>query len=316
MGTTPTPVGTTPTPVGTTPTPVGTTPTPVNPTPIVGSHTVVFDPPEVNICSGSQQTTLKLTNTNGVKGFQFEIEFDPSIVNVVDVDPNQNGVQIKLGSSFANQNPFIALNEVDNVNGKIEFAAAVLGTSTVSGDMNLVEIIWEKVGVGRSALDIKNVLIPMVGTQITVQVVDGVAITTDACGAVSGRVQLEGRYNYSHITLIDNSGNIINTSPDGTFYSDGNDILTIKAPGYLYAKIDVSTRLDGVGTATLGDMILFAGDVNSDDIVDIFDLVQIANSYHLNDPLLDLNTDGVIDIIDLVLVTNNFQKHGPVAKWR
>ncbi len=288
----------------------------MNPTPIVGSHTVVFDPPEVNICSGSQQTTLKLTNTNGVKGFQFEIEFDPSIVNVVDVDPNQNGVQIKLGSSFANQNPFIALNEVDNVNGKIEFAAAVLGTSTVSGDMNLVEIIWEKVGVGRSALDIKNVLIPMVGTQITVQVVDGVAITTDACGAVSGRVQLEGRYNYSHITLIDNSGNIINTSPDGTFYSDGNDILTIKAPGYLYAKIDVSTRLDGVGTATLGDMILFAGDVNSDDIVDIFDLVQIANSYHLNDPLLDLNTDGVIDIIDLVLVTNNFQKHGPVAKWR
>ena len=58
--------------------------------------------------------------------------------------------------------------------------------------------------------------------------------------------------------------------------------------------------------------ITIAGDINGDNIVDIFDLVQVASSYGSTseDPnwniYADLNGDGVVDIFDLVIVASHY----------
>ena len=47
-----------------------------------------------------------------------------------------------------------------------------------------------------------------------------------------------------------------------------------------------------------------AADVNGDGIVNILDLVAVANAFGEAEP--DLNGDGVVNILDLVIVANNF----------
>ena len=46
------------------------------------------------------------------------------------------------------------------------------------------------------------------------------------------------------------------------------------------------------------------GDVNTDGVVNVLDLVLVANAFGENAP--DLNGDGIVNILDLVIVANAF----------
>jgi len=58
--------------------------------------------------------------------------------------------------------------------------------------------------------------------------------------------------------------------------------------------------------------VVHPGDVNGDKVVDIFDLVLVANAYGSSEgdpsyiPKADINDDGTIDIFDLVLVSSHY----------
>ena len=47
-------------------------------------------------------------------------------------------------------------------------------------------------------------------------------------------------------------------------------------------------------------------DVNGDGVVNILDLVQVANNFGKSDP--DLNNDGIVNILDLTLVAQQFNQ--------
>jgi hypothetical protein len=59
------------------------------------------------------------------------------------------------------------------------------------------------------------------------------------------------------------------------------------------------------------------GDINDDDIVDIFDAILLANAYNSiqSDPnwnfAADLNSDNAVDIYDAIILANNFNQHYP-----
>lgn len=59
------------------------------------------------------------------------------------------------------------------------------------------------------------------------------------------------------------------------------------------------------------------GDINNDNIVDIFDLSKVASIYGARrydsnyDPKCDINNDGIIDIFDLTLVSSNYGNYKP-----
>jgi len=57
--------------------------------------------------------------------------------------------------------------------------------------------------------------------------------------------------------------------------------------------------------ASLGNITLLGGDVNQDNIINIFDLAYMAQQYGGNDSLADLNNDNTVNINDLALELTN-----------
>jgi len=52
--------------------------------------------------------------------------------------------------------------------------------------------------------------------------------------------------------------------------------------------------------------VAIAYDVNGDGVVNILDLVIVANALGVSDPQSDVNNDGIVNILDLVVIANNF----------
>ena len=58
---------------------------------------------------------------------------------------------------------------------------------------------------------------------------------------------------------------------------------------------------------------LVAGDLNSDQNINIMDLTRCAAVFGTPDPGADLNADGIVDLLDLVLIGINFGRVGPTV---
>ncbi|WKZ46118.1 MAG: PQQ-dependent sugar dehydrogenase [Anaerolineales bacterium] len=106
----------------------------------------------------------------------------------------------------------------------------------------------------------------------------------------------------------------VNANPDGTFRFDlppGTYTLFATANGFL--------RIEGTVTLTAGEtrampvVSLLAGDIDDDGSIDQFDAMTIGFSYgNIEPPGADLNSDGIINIFDLELLAQNYRKTGPV----
>ena len=79
--------------------------------------------------------------------------------------------------------------------------------------------------------------------------------------------------------------------------------------GFLSAQR--ATPAGGLGTVTL-----LGGDVNADNIVNIFDMAAVAGRYGGSDPVADFNGDGVVNIFDLAMAAANYEKRGPLTEWQ
>jgi hypothetical protein len=82
---------------------------------------------------------ILIENVQNLYGVEFHLAFDPAVVEVVDADPAQEGVQIAPGSLW--RDGFVAVNRADNERGQVDFAATLLNPSLpVSGDRAAAEI--------------------------------------------------------------------------------------------------------------------------------------------------------------------------------
>ena len=120
---------------------------------------------------------------------------------------------------------------------------------------------------------------------------------TLASGGADGKIHLWDEKTGKQHTLIahKNSVESISFSPDGQTLSSGS--------------ADGKVLLWNLSQSTLSQTtpVTIKKDVNGDGVVDIIDLVLVANAFGTkgNDDK-DVNGDGVVDIIDLVLVANAF----------
>lgn len=322
---TPTP---TPTPNTTqpTPTPNTTRPTPIaTPTPVPGGTRVDFAPSILTLPlnSPNQKTDIVARNMPDFKAFDITLRFDPNIVQVVDTDSGREGIQVQLGTQFRQNNNFIADNTVDNATGIIRFATTLLGSVVVNGDVTLIEVNWQPVREGQTAVTIENLDLVSANAQpIAVPQIDGTIEVVAQSAGFSGKVILQGRAYNSGAMVTDADGYTMQSSLDGTFYVTNSDHVTINAAGYLRAKLEVSGRLAQLGIASnanaadLGSVVLIAGDMNGDDQINIFDLAYMANSYETTDPVADLNADGIVNILDIALAANNYELTSASISWQ
>jgi hypothetical protein len=92
-------------------------------------------------------------------------------------------------------------------------------------------------------------------------------------------------------------------------------------PGRVYQCLQVfhAGYLRGQKVLPNGDMgivILPAGDVTQDNLIDISDLSIVSAHYHSPNAAADLNADGQVDVLDLSLVSGNYNQRGPVSNWQ
>ncbi|OEF98889.1 hypothetical protein BHF71_02885 [Vulcanibacillus modesticaldus] len=131
------------------------------------------------------------------------------------------------------------------------------------------------------------------------------------------------------LTSVNDKGELVNgmIDPDGTFvfervspFEQFN--LELKVPGHFRSVLeDVQAQVEVEGVLQPASIVVdfglqLAGDVNGDDVIDIWDVVAVARFFGMEktDGLWpneqagngDLNQDGQIDILDLSFVTSNF----------
>ena len=100
---------------------------------------------------------------------------------------------------------------------------------------------------------------------------------------------------------------IVVMEPDATDASVENVISFLVNAGF-----DVH-RSSGA-TTTMQTVILLAGDIDGNNVIDQFDAMTIGMNYNLAAPTAaDLNDDGIINILDLELLAGNYGQSGALA---
>jgi len=265
-------------------------------------------------------------NVDDLQTFEIVVTYG-SQVEVVDADPATAGVQVQLGQYLLDniENVVVARNEVDTTNRRISFAATILPPPVISGsETALFEIDWQAASQGTAALQFQTVsLFDSSAGQIQATTENGTVNVSATASAVSGQVALQGRDNYGGVVVTSDSGTQTQTNPDGSFSIEGSSVVQVQLPGYLSAQADIQSRLQSQSggaadfqTVSLGGITLLAGDVNTDDTINILDLAYIAMNYQSTDQLADLNGDGQVNIVDLALAAGNYAQDGPLTQWQ
>lgn len=298
-----TPTTNTPTPTATpTTTQPGTTKLGPNPVDLTISDCTTTNSMAINLQSGS---------SDSIVGVELEIQYDPKVAQVVDADSSTAKVDVQVGSGFPNSGSFIVQNEVDTTNGKIFFAATILG-GKLNQNAELIVIKWRAVGSGTSPVTFNKVNLANADAQaVNATVISGTVQSSVTCAStVSGQVILEGRADNSGVTVVGSTGQQMQTVSDGRFTVQGGEPVMVSHAGYLRARVEVGTAAQMAGgdlTATdVGQITLKAGDINSDGLINIMDLAYIAHQYLGTDSLADLTGDGKVNIFDLSLAAKNY----------
>lgn len=132
-----------------------------------------------------------------VYGAEMEVAFDPTLLEVVDMDPEAEGVQIEPGNFFdLTENHFSLQNHVDNENGVIKYAMSLLNPAPSSqGEGAIARVAFRAKKPGKAALHIikgkfgdrdGKVLVPSLESvhYITVKP-DGFAFTSKPLGVAT-----------------------------------------------------------------------------------------------------------------------------------
>lgn len=145
-------------------------------------------------------------------------------------------------------------------------------------------------------------------------------MTTPTGGSITGSVSVEGLTDFSgvRVAVWENPQISTTSMSDGSFNLTGVPAGTQKVEfslrRYLISKITAQV-VEGE-TVSLGHVKLRAGDINSDNTVNIQDLTLLATAYRASsaEPNFnvdaDLNNDGQVNIQDLTLLATNYRVDG------
>ena len=274
---------------------------------------------ETTLCDLRRTTVIKIEDMSNLTGVELEVTYDPDVIQVIDAEPGQRGVQVRRDPVFDTAS--IVQNVVDTRTGRIFFAADLLGGQTIAGDQNLIAIDWRPQQVGTSPVVLARVVLrDAAGQPLEFDSQDGSVEVMFVSSCAFGLAALQQRTNHAGIVVTNSAGYQTVTLADGSFGIPANETIDFAFPSYLSARADLRPRLVSeqakpgeITTVDLGTVTLLAGDVNGDDVVNILDVAHVANNFLTKDPSADLNADGLVNIFDLVVVASNYRLQGPLA---
>lgn len=266
----------------------------------------------------------------GLYGVQFEINFDPSLLSLGNLQPNPDL-------------SFVVRNVVTNTLGKLTFVASRQGnvpgltgavtlltfdaTAAASPGVATLTFANEKIGDSQATaftITSQSYTVAIGGTPTptptatatVTATVTPTATTTPGPGTatVSGQVTLQGRAsgNWAGATVtVDDSSQSDTTDANGNFSitgvtTGGHSSITADASGFLPAVC--TAPIVTAPVTTLAAVALLNGDLNDDNLINIIDATTVGVSFGATGPSLpaDLNQDGIVDIFDIIIVSANF----------
>lgn len=141
------------------------------------------EPANATVAAGDvAMVSIVIQNAQDLYGLDVRVHFDPAVVEVVDADSTQAGIQLAAG--LLPQPDFVARNMADNTSGVVQYAVTQINpTEPANGDGVIVTIAFRGRVAGRqSALTIESVtLANRDGTTLPVALHNGV-ITVKGSG--------------------------------------------------------------------------------------------------------------------------------------
>lgn len=289
---------------------------------------VRINPASLQVYTGYSATSRIEIDPTSLSAISLTLTFDPHLIAVVDADPDAEGIQIEPGPSLQESGAVVTVNQADNTDGRIEFEVTGLPLTPVVDQ--LASITWLGLAEGVAEVTPTDVQITDPTGQIVTPNTQNSIIQVMAVQPRSlfGRVLLQGRRQH-------NGGEVyVSTQacPEATNKTlrSGNPIVSTNTDGYFeivppegatYRCLQVFQRGYLLGQAAdpagdLGTITLPGGDINGDDVINIFDMAFIGSHYGDNDPQIDINGDGIVSIFDLVLAASNYGRQGPVTRWQ
>ena len=140
---------------------------------------------------------------------------------------------------------------------------------------------------------------------------------------VSGTVELEKRTNQAGATVVlTGESSFSATTGDSGAYSfssvaPGTYTMTITMPGYLSHTIN---GLNVNGPITVSSKTLYAGNINANGEINIYDLNGLLGEYNrvsseITNPTTDLNDTGEVNIYDLTILLANYNRKSIEESW-
>jgi LysM repeat protein len=134
------------------------TPTPLRPAPtltsVPGGTVLRVEPASLQIVDGATAPAdIVIDNVVDLWGVEFQLQFDPALLQVQDADPDTGGVQIQVGSFLSPD--YVARNQVDvdNEIGVVTYALTQWATEEpASGGGQLASITFQGASQGSSVL--------------------------------------------------------------------------------------------------------------------------------------------------------------------
>lgn len=96
-----------------------------------------------------------IENAPLIYGADIRLTFDPAVLEVVDADESQEGVQVTHGELFDATQGFVLRNQADNESGVINYVLALLNPAPpVEGDGLLTQVTFRAKGTGQTTVRI------------------------------------------------------------------------------------------------------------------------------------------------------------------
>ncbi|MEM7536248.1 MAG: SdrD B-like domain-containing protein, partial [Chloroflexota bacterium] len=135
---------------------------------------------EISVLGEATEVDIAVEDVSNLYGFSIELSFDPARVQVKDINPIENGVQIRVGEFLDVLNQQVLVNRVDNDAGTIELAVTQTHPATAkAGSGVLGTIEFEGVANGQSNIQFSSI-----------QLVDDAASAFSPSETVESRIQV------------------------------------------------------------------------------------------------------------------------------
>ncbi len=121
---------------------------------------------------------IRVENITRLAGAEIHLTFDPTLLEIVDADPETEGAQIAHGDFLSPD--FVVQNVADSSEGMIDYAISCMPLDkAVSGSGVLARVTFHTLGEGETVIEVNSVMLSDVqGQLIPVETRSGAVVTS------------------------------------------------------------------------------------------------------------------------------------------